>query len=264
MSSAAKIRNKARLTRATLVAVSATALAVGLTGSADAAVLTHLNEKADTFQKKYMPLFDYDSDSCFPAAAVDASGKLNGGLDNSGAVTGGCRTNHLGNANTYSRSLCKNGWCAYVYALYFEKDQTGPGTDALGHRHDWESVVVFQKQGDERPSYLAASRHGDYSTHPINEVPMNGNRVEIVYHKDGTLTHAFRFAKSGERPEAWGDGGWDAPALLTVDLMDDPARSALWSSKWGHANFPLTANFTDNINKARNADSRAASAIPAF
>ena len=37
--------------------------------------------------------------------------------------------------------------------------------------------VVFQKQGEERPRYLAASRHGGYSTHPINEVPMDGNEA---------------------------------------------------------------------------------------
>src|SRR3546814_3757414 len=61
--------------------------------------------------------------------------------------------------------------------------QNGP--DVGGHRHDWESVVVFQKQGEEKPRFLAASRHGGYSTHPINEVPMEGNRVKIVYHKDG-------------------------------------------------------------------------------
>ena len=129
---------------------------------------------AATFQNKYMPLFDYDGDSCFPAAAVDANGKLNGGLDNTGSITGGCRTDHLGKANTYSQGWCKNGWCAYVYALYFEKDQTLNGADAFGHRHDWESVVVFQKQGEARPRYLAASRHGGYSTHPINEVPLDG------------------------------------------------------------------------------------------
>ncbi|MFI5824139.1 NPP1 family protein [Streptomyces rishiriensis] len=59
---------------------------------------------------------------------------------------------------------------------------------------------VFQKQGEERPRYLAASAHGGYNTHPINEVPMDGTRVKIVYHKDGAFTHAFRFAK-------WRDGG---------------------------------------------------------
>ncbi len=253
-----------RLGRAALIAVSAGALTVGISTSASAAILTPLPENASTFQKKYQPLWDYDTDSCFPAAAVDASGRLNGGLNNSGSITGGCRTDHLGKANTYSQSWCKNGWCAYVYGLYFEKDQTLNGADAFGHRHDWESVVVFQKQGDERPSYLAASRHGGYSTHPINEVPMDGNRVKIVYHKDGASTHAFRFAKWDEVAHAWGDGGWDRPALVTMENMADAPRNALWNSQWGKANFPLTGNLQSNINKARNADGRAAAAIPAF
>lgn len=277
MSQAAQSKRKSRLGRAALVAVSATALTVGLTGSANAAVLNPLSWNASTFQNKYMPLFDYDTNGCLPAAAVDASGKLNGGLDNSGAIVGGCRTNHLGKANTYSQSLCKNGWCAYVYTLYFEKDQAQNGPDVGGHRHDWESVVVFQKQGEESPRFLAASRHGGYSTHPINEVPMGRvgneqsfNRVEIVYHKDGSSTHAFRFAKWGEVPRVWGNGTWDRPALVTMENMDKTPRDQLWNSnqkgqeKWGKANFPLTNNLVSNINGARNADGRAKAAIPAF
>ncbi|WP_405728391.1 NPP1 family protein [Streptomyces sp. NBC_01537] len=260
MSHAVKRRRKprGRLGSTLLVALSATALTVGLQGSASAAVLNPLTPKATAFQKKYMPDFDYDTDGCFPAAAIDTNGTLNGGLKNSGSITGGCRTGHLGKANTYSQSLCRNGWCAYVYGLYFEKDQTLNGADAFGHRHDWESVVVFQKQGAEKPSYLAASRHGGYSTHPINEVPMDGNHVKIVYHKDGASTHAFRFAKSGEVPEAWGDGGWDRPGLLTLDLMRSDLKTKLSDATWGKANFPLAGNLVSNINKAR------PSAVPAF
>lgn len=264
MSSAPRNRRTSRLGRAAVVVGSAVALAVSLAGSASAAVLNPLSARAGTFQNKYMPLFDYDTNGCFPAAAVDASGKLNGGLKNTGAIVGGCRNNHLGKANTYTQAWCKNGWCAYIYALYFEKDQAQNGIDVGGHKHDWESVVVFQKQGEEKPRFLAASRHGGYSTHPINEVPMSGNRVEIVYHKDGSSTHAFRFAKWGEVPRAQGENIWDQPALVDIQTMDDTPRNALWNSKWGDANFPLTGNFQDNINKARNADSRAKAAIPAF
>ncbi|MEU3784720.1 NPP1 family protein [Streptomyces sp900129855] len=247
-----------RLGKVAVVAGSVAALAVGLAGSADAAILKPLTQKAGTFELKYMPEFDYDSDSCFPAAAVDASGHLNGGLKNSGSITGGCRTNHLGKANTYTQSWCKNGWCAYIYALYFEKDQTLNGADAFGHRNDWENVIVFQKQGEEKPRYIAASRHHGYSTHAVKDVPMDGNHVQIVYHKDGAGTHAFRFAKWGERPQAWGNGGWDKPALVDIHQMDDTPRNALWNSKWGKANFPLTGNFQDNINKARPSE------VPAF
>ncbi|MER5214043.1 hypothetical protein ABT063_26595 [Streptomyces sp. NPDC002838] len=53
-----KKRPKPRLGKAALVAATATALTVGLTGSANAAVLTPLPWNAATFQDKYMPLFD--------------------------------------------------------------------------------------------------------------------------------------------------------------------------------------------------------------
>ncbi|MEV7732155.1 NPP1 family protein [Streptomyces sp. NPDC088921] len=258
MFKALKSGRKSRLGQAALVVGSVAALTVGLAGSANAGVLNPLSYSGSTFQAKYQPYFDYDSDSCFPAAAVDANGNVNGGLNPSGSLTGKCRSGHLGKANTYAQSLCKNGWCAYAYTLYFEKDQCDPtGISECGHRHDWESVVVFQKQGEEKPRYLAASRHGGYSTHPINEVPMNGNHVEIVYHKDGASTHAFRFAKWGETPVAWGNGGWDTPALVNFSGLNSSLQGKL-NGDWGNANFQIGKNFLSNVNKAR------PSAVPAF
>lgn len=44
---------------------------------------------------------------------------------------GNCRDrSDLDNSQTYSREKCNNGWCAVMYASYFEKDQTmdGPST----------------------------------------------------------------------------------------------------------------------------------------
>lgn len=99
--------------------------------------------------------------------------------------------------------------------------------------------MVFQKQGEERPRFLSG-------------------------------THAFRFAKWGEVPRAWGNGTWDEPALVDMNMMDDTPRNALWNTNakghnyWGKANFPLTGNLQDNINKAREANSQAKGAIPAF
>ncbi|SOD85078.1 NPP1 family protein [Streptomyces sp. Ag109_G2-15] len=122
--------------RSALVAVSAAALTLALTGSASAGPnLTNLPESATSFQKAFQPYFDYDSDGCFPATAIDMWGNLNGGLKPTGSLGGGCRTDHLGNANTYSRAKCNNGWCGIIYALYFEKDQADPsGSGIGGHR----------------------------------------------------------------------------------------------------------------------------------
>lgn len=49
----------------------------------------------------------------------------------------------------------------------------------------------------------------------------------------------MRFARSGERPEAWGNGGWDEPALLSWENLRGDLRDRLNSSVWGDANLPL-------------------------
>lgn len=256
MPQALKSKTSSRLAKAALVFGSVAALTVGLAGSASAAPnLKPLPESPTAFQKAFQPYFDYDSDGCFPASAMDQWGNVNGGLKPTGAVGGGCRTDHLGNANTYSRAKCNNGWCGIMYALYFEKDQASPG---IGHRHDWEDVVVWVKQGADKPSYVSASRHGDYSTHPVNEVPMDGVHAKIVYHKDGISTHAFRFAKWGERAEAWGDGGWDKPALVSWDHFpksNDPKKNLqkIFNDQgWGDANCSVQdSKFKNQLNKAK-------------
>jgi hypothetical protein len=225
-----------RLARASLVAVGAAALTVGLGGSAFAAAPSPLPYQASAFQEKYQPFFDYDHDGCYPSSAVDPTGWLNGGLNTVGDPGGDCR--YMGRANTYVRTACDPTWCAYVYALYFEKDQ-GPIAD---HRHDWEAVVVWQRRGQEQPSYVSASAHGKFNTKPFNQIERTGNRAHIVYHLDGAATHAFRFAKTGEKPEAWGDGGWDRPALVAMDKLkasNSKAYNALKNSDWGSANFPI-------------------------
>ncbi|MFJ9712009.1 hypothetical protein [Streptomyces sp. NPDC101234] len=65
-----------RLGRAAAVVGSAAALTIALPFSASAGVLQNLPENATTFQKFFEPLYDYDTDSCYPAAAIDPDGNL--------------------------------------------------------------------------------------------------------------------------------------------------------------------------------------------
>ncbi|MER5215187.1 NPP1 family protein [Streptomyces sp. NPDC002838] len=250
-----------RLGRAALVAGSAVALTIGVTGSAHAGVLTPINESTTPFQRNFQPVFDYDSDSCFPAAAIDSSGKLNGGLDDSGSITGQCRTGHLGNANTYSRAKCNNGWCGIIYTLYFEKDMSCYDCTPSSHRHDWEAAVIWVRQGAGTPSYASVSAHGEYTTSSWSSVLKDGVRLKVVYHKEADLwgTHSFRFAKSGEGAEAWGDGGWDFPRLVSWNQF--PGGSNTWTqglqdrlngATWGKANFPLKNDrFATELSRAK-------------
>ncbi|GKQ35754.1 NPP1 family protein [Streptomyces sp. A012304] len=263
-------RTMSRLGKATVVAGTAAALTVGLAGSALAAAPAPLPWQASAFQDKYQPYFDYDHDGCYPSSAVDPSGWLNGGLRPVGDYGGDCR--YMGRANTYVRSACDPTWCAYVYALYFEKDQGPIG----GHTHDWEAVVVWQKRGSEAPSYVSVSAHGGYSTKKFGSIERSGNRAKIVYHLDGWTTHAMRFAKTGEQAEAWADGGWDRPTLVAMDKLrasNPTAFNALWNKDWNWipgegANFPLQDygnHFKTTLTRAKDSVNAAVpNAIPSF
>lgn len=243
-----------RLARTFLAMIGAALLIVSMPTVASAAVLNPLPPNATDFQRTFQPYFDDDGDSCFPAAAIDSSGRLNGGLDDSGPITGQCRSGHLGKANTYSRATCNNGWCAIAYALYFEKDMSCAGCTSTSHRHDWEGVVVWVPQGAGTPAYISVSGHGEYETTAWNSISeKSGVRVKAVYHKGGGVnTHSMRLAKSGERPEAWGDGGWDEPALVGWDRLDGGLRNTLNNSSWGKANFPLQdSRFGTELSRAK-------------
>lgn len=241
-----------RLAKALLVGVSAVLVLVGVTTSASADVLNPLPANATAFQRTFQPFFDYDGDGCLPVAAIDGSGRLNGGLKDTGPVTGGCRSNHLGKANTYSRSKCNHGWCAISYTLYFEKDMSCADCTSTSHRHEWEGVVCWVPEGKSTPAFVSVSRHGDYEIKSWNNVPAkSGSRVMAIYHKDGVGTHNMRFARAGEQPEAWGSGRWDEPALVGWDKLQGGLRDKLNYADWGDANFPLRdARFATELSRA--------------
>jgi hypothetical protein len=83
-----------------------------------------LPEAASGEAKKWAVVFDFDTDSCYPAPAISKDGTMNGGLNPSGQITGGCRQlDQFKNANTYYRmvSIEKDGvkYSVHMYALYF-------------------------------------------------------------------------------------------------------------------------------------------------
>ncbi len=112
---------------------------------------------------------------------------------------------------------------------------------------------MWVPQNSSMPGFVSVSRHGQYETRSWNNVPnKSGVRVRAVYHKDGGSTHIMRFAGSGERPEAWGDGGWDEPALLSWTNLRSDLRDKVNSASWGDANFPLNdGRFPTELSRAK-------------
>ncbi|MHB9859190.1 NPP1 family protein [Streptomyces sp. YIM S03343] len=226
------------LTKLLLGAVGAMTLLVAVPTTAQANVLTLLPQNADGLDQTFSPAYDYDGDGCYATAAIGADGTLNPGLKLGGDVNGHCHDYaQLANANTYSRSKCNNGWCAVMYASYFEKDQATLGPAAIGHTHDWEHVIVWIY--DNEIQYVSVSQHSGYQLAARSAIRFDGTHPKIVYHKDGVSTHCFRFANSNDDPAENVTGNWFYPRLVGWDGYPAGYRDKLMSADFGSATIKI-------------------------
>ncbi|KAF2133741.1 necrosis-and ethylene-inducing protein-like protein 1 precursor [Dothidotthia symphoricarpi CBS 119687] len=177
---------------------------------------------------------------CQPYTAVDDFGNYSGGLQDSGNVGAGCRDTNKG--QIYARAAWHGGRFGIMYAYYFPKDQPVSGNVAGGHRHDWESVVVWiDNPANANPRLLgaAASGHGQFkkSTNPQR----NGNNVKVEYYHVLPRNQEFQFTNTNGRSYWIND--WDA--------MPSLARKTLEETSFGSANVPFkNANFGRNLGLA--------------
>ncbi|MEU5890443.1 NPP1 family protein [Streptomyces sp. NPDC047461] len=229
----------------------AAALVVAFPSAAFAAPPAALATNAESAEYTYQPAFDYDTDGCYPTPAIGPDGTVNGGLNPTGSLSGECHDlSDLNNTNSYSRYKCNNGWCAYMYGLYFEKDQALANSSIGGHRHDWEHVVIWVQNGTVQ--YVSTSAHGSYSTTATSGVRFDGTHAKIVYHKDGAGTHAFRLANSNDEPPENAKGTWQYPPLVGWNGYPSGVRDKLVAYDFGSANFALKdANFASDLSKAK-------------
>ncbi|KAI8965115.1 secreted protein [Daldinia sp. FL1419] len=182
-------------------------------------VLEALDENITIGDKTWQPVLDFDTDSCYNTAAISPDGKINEGQDhNYSGPSENCRDNaRLNNNNVYSRKRCNNGWCAYVYDYYFEKDVAVPHVlDAGGHRHAWEHIIVFVK--DDKAEWVAVSRHSGYIRRRAKDVLWSRKtNPKVVYHKQGGGSHGFRFAKEDDDKIENGSGVWFKGPLVSYN-----------------------------------------------
>ncbi|MFF0751741.1 NPP1 family protein [Streptomyces sp. NPDC004267] len=210
----------------------------------------NLPQSAGGYEQTFSPAYDYDTDGCYATPAIGPDGTLAPGLNPTGAVNGNCRDqSDLDNSQTYARSKCNNGWCAIVYASYFEKDQALPGSSLGGHRHDWEHVISWVDQAANRVAYVSTTQHSTVKTYPASQVRFDGSHPKAVYHKDGLSTHFFRLANDNDEPPENHYHNWRYPPL--VDWNGYPStglRDRLMNADFGAA----TIKITDKDDRFRN------------
>ncbi|WP_240197601.1 NPP1 family protein [Nonomuraea lactucae] len=227
-----------RLRSLALALGGALALVIALPGAAFADPPPALPANADGLEQTFQPAYDYDKDGCYPTPAIGPDGTTAPGLKPGGALNGRCRDSwDLDNTNGYARHKCDNGWCAVMYALYFEKDQSTAGPIALGHRHDWEHVVVWVR--NDRAEYVSTSEHGSFRIHHRDRIRWDGTHPKIVYHKDGLSTHTFRAANTNDDPPENHYGTWQFPRLVGWNGYPAGIRDRLTRAGFGSAVFGL-------------------------
>jgi hypothetical protein len=229
----------------TAAIVAAAALITGTTASDFAKLDQALPSGIDI--SSITPLFDIDTDSCLFSAGISRTGAQNGGLKPSGSLTGSCRnSNFLSLSNLYHRYACitsgSTKYCGHFFAVYALKDQIVDGVES-GHRHDWEKVIVWTENGVA--TYGTYSAHSGVGTAAASAIPQQNGHLKFVYHKDGVLTHAMRFAKTDESAEN-PSGSWFTPTIVSWYTMvgdgvtNAQLRADLNSYDYGSANFPQT------------------------
>ena len=235
-----KCINMARFLRAILISITAL---ISAGANADefprwGTAITKYNEQQI---RDFTPLFDFDSDGCYPATPFypDASLRQNPGLNAAGTVWGACRDSNWGVfANTTHRQLCREAYdgsnkvlrCAHLFELYFEKDQAIGFSFLGGHRHDVETVIVWTGKINDQAafiSHVSVSAHGSYATQPFGGLQTQWGHPLVVYHKDGAGTHAFRFANAGDKANVEFLGNWGE--FYAPDILSHYSAVAQWS-----------------------------------
>ncbi|KAH8671327.1 necrosis inducing protein [Xylariales sp. PMI_506] len=194
---------------------------------------------AGTLYLKYKP-FLYRVNGCDPYPAVDAEGNTNEGLSPTGDPSGDCVDS---TGQIYARSTTYNNSFAIMYSWYWPKDEPSEAESLLGigHRHDWEAIVVWLSADSTSASVLgvAASAHGDFDAEAASSVSFDGNGALIKYYSElNLLDHSLGFTTTVG----------DQQPLVAWESLDSTIQNALADTDWGDANVPfIDANFQNNL-----------------
>ncbi|KAK8056479.1 hypothetical protein PG993_001706 [Apiospora rasikravindrae] len=189
--------------------------------------------------KKFKPWLSVEN-GCQPYPAVDASGNTGGGLNPSGSSSSQCDNSP---GQVYARGAEYGSRFGIMYSWYMPKDSPSTG---LGHRHDWEGVVVWidnpSTASDPRILGVSTSGHGKWTTVTGNDMKLDGGvRPKIRYFSVWPVNHQLGTtdARGGEQP------------LVAWESLPVAARDALQNTDFGDANVPFKdPNFMDNLRGA--------------
>jgi len=123
-----------------------------------------------------------------------------------------------------------------MYAWYWPKDEPIQG---IGHRHDWESTVVWLNSAQTKLLGISTSDHGGFTA---NTSPsLSGTSPLVEYVSFFPLDHQLASStKVGVKQP-----------LIAWESLPTVAQQALTNTDFGDANVPFKdPNFMDNLAEA--------------
>jgi len=185
----------------------------------------------------YQPYL-YVVNGCVPFPAVDAAGDTNAGLNPTGPSDGDCSSN---TGQIYVRGTTYGDYYALMYSWYMPKDEP---SDGLGHRHDWEGVIIWLTSSTATTAdnivAVCPSAHGGWDC-STDGYSLSGTGALIMYESIWPLDHATGLTTTvgGQQP------------LIAWESLPTVAQTALDTTDFGSAIVPfIDAHLTTNLANA--------------
>ncbi|KAI9643559.1 hypothetical protein NHQ30_008178 [Ciborinia camelliae] len=195
------------------------------------------SDAVGTAYKAYKPYLDVVN-GCVPFPAVDASGNTGGGLKPTGGSNSECSKS---TGQVYVRGAQSGSKYAIMYSWYMPKDEP---SDGLGHRHDWEGVIIWLSSSTATTAAnilaVCPSAHGGWDC-STNGYSLSGTSPLIKYESIWPINHACGLTSTvgGQQP------------MIAWESLPAVAQTALETTDFGSGNVPfIPANFANNLAKA--------------
>ncbi|TVY43326.1 hypothetical protein LSUB1_G001413 [Lachnellula subtilissima] len=187
-----------------------------------------------TVYEAYQPYL-YVVNGCVPFPSVDAAGDTNAGLATTGSSNGDCSSS---TGQIYVRGATYGGHYALMYSWYMPKDEP---SDGLGHRHDWEGVIIWltSSTATTASNILAVcpSAHGNWDC-STDGYTLSGTAALIKYESVWPVDHSCGLTTTvgGSQP------------LIAWESLPAVAQTALEDTDFGSANVPfIDVHFDTNL-----------------
>lgn len=171
-------------------------------------------------------------------------GNTSGGLQPSGGSSDGCDSS---TGQVYARSTMTDGTDstygpAIMYSWYMPKDEPSTG---LGHRHDWEGVIVWLSSSSSTSAdnilAVCPSAHGDWNCSTDGFSLTDSTHPLIQYYNVWPVNHQLGLTSTvgGTQP------------LIAWESLTDAAQNALQTTDFGDATVPFKdSTFSANLGEA--------------